>query len=47
MGLGLHVVKAIVKDHHGRVEVEREVGKGTTFTVILPIERTPHCDSGE
>ncbi len=47
IGLGLNFVKTIVKDHCGRVEVESSVGKGTTLTVIFPIELTRHCRSGE
>jgi len=35
-GLGLSIVKAIVDAHRGRVDVQSEVGKGTTFTVTLP-----------
>lgn len=35
-GLGLASVKAIVEGHGGRVPVERELGKGSVFTVILP-----------
>jgi signal transduction histidine kinase len=38
-GLGLAVVKKIVDDHHGSVEVQSERGAGTTFTIVLPITR--------
>lgn len=36
-GLGLAIVKHIVNRHRGRLEVDSEKGKGTCFTVILPV----------
>jgi two-component system, OmpR family, phosphate regulon sensor histidine kinase PhoR len=35
-GLGLSIVKAIIKKHSGRVWVHSELGRGSTFTVLLP-----------
>ena len=37
-GLGLAVVYSIVSDHSGDIRVESEVGKGTTFTLRIPLE---------
>jgi len=37
LGLGLSLVKAVVRAHHGSVEVASEVGKGSVFTVSLPM----------
>jgi len=38
-GLGLMIVYQIVREHGGRIEVSSKLGKGTRFTVILPIRK--------
>jgi PAS domain S-box-containing protein len=35
-GQGLAIVQEIVKDYNGRIEVESEIDRGTTFTILLP-----------
>jgi PAS domain S-box-containing protein len=38
-GLGLAVVWGTVKDHHGYIDVQTEVGRGSTFTLFFPVTR--------
>ncbi len=37
-GLGLFVAYGIIQEHKGTIKVESEVGKGTTFFIMLPVE---------
>ena len=38
-GIGLNIVKNIVDQHHGTITIDSEVGKGSTFTVVLPVSQ--------
>jgi len=40
LGIGVFQSKMIVEAHGGRIEVESELGKGTTFRVLLPVQRS-------
>jgi PAS domain S-box-containing protein len=45
-GLGLSLSYGIIQKHHGRIEVESEPGKGTTFRVWLPVKHTDNPPPG-
>lgn len=38
-GLGLSVSYGIIKEHGGEIKVDSEIGRGTTFTIILPVQK--------
>ena len=46
-GLGLAICEKIIKEHFGRIEIESEVGKGSTFLISLPVlERNETDEQG-
>lgn len=43
-GLGLAIVEQVVKHHHGEITVDSEVGKGSIFTITLPLYSERNLD---
>jgi len=46
-GLGLTICATILKDHHGRMDVVSELGKGTAFHIYLPVCQKSRQQQGE
>jgi len=46
-GLGLYICKSLIKSLNGDISVQSEVGKGTSFTVSLPVRKTAHTWKGK
>jgi len=38
-GLGLAICYQVAQDHKGRIEVESEIGHGSTFTLSFPVKQ--------
>ena len=44
-GLGLPIVQQIISDHKGTIKYRSEIGKGTTFTIVLPVGALTAADA--
>jgi K+-sensing histidine kinase KdpD len=38
-GLGMSIVKKVIDDHSGKIEINSEMGKGTTISIFLPVKK--------
>jgi signal transduction histidine kinase len=45
-GLGLSIVDEIVRSHGGELRIQSKVGKGSTFSVVLPVRQNASIDGG-
>jgi two-component system, NtrC family, sensor kinase len=46
-GLGMNIAYNIVKKHHGTIEVDSEIGKGTNFTIRIPVDAFSEAEGCE
>lgn len=46
-GLGMSISYKVIKNHQGNIQVDTEVGKGTKFTITLPINRVKESEKTE
>jgi signal transduction histidine kinase len=43
LGIGLYQCKQVIEAHGGKIEANSEVGKGSVFTVFLPVSKETEC----
>jgi signal transduction histidine kinase len=46
-GLGLAIVQSVASDHGGKISVSSQPGRGTTFTIELPVHAAGRVSSAE
>jgi signal transduction histidine kinase len=44
IGLGMSITRKIVEEHGGQIRLTSQVGRGTTFTVCLPVDAAPAAE---